>query len=187
MPLVLHIFKTYHGLTAWTDKIVSTVSKVVRKKIIEEFQSGDDDIFRILTSVRILDEAVDIPRCDSVFITSFGSENDIRMTQRSQRSSTKDYLNPSKHSNIILWADGWEKCVGALDRLRESDPEFHKKVKMADCNYDRSGEAARIESVKEEAIEFGKWEGIKCLTILEQTHVLKILRDREEKSFLHGL
>jgi superfamily II DNA or RNA helicase len=175
MPLVSHIFKTYHGLTVWTDKIDSTVSKVARKKIIEEFQSENDDVFHILTSVRILDEAVDIPRCDSVFITSFGPENDIRMTQRSQRSSTKDPLNPSKHSNIILWADGLEKCVGALDRLRESDPDFHKKVRMADCNYDRSGEVARIESVKEEAIEFEKWEGMKCLTTIE--HHLKIIEE----------
>ena len=169
IEVVTQIFEIYHGLTIWTGKIDSTISKIKRKGVIEEFQTGQGDVYHVLTSVRILDEAVDIPRCDSVFITNVGEHSsDIRMMQRSQRSSTKDPKNPSKHNNIILWADGWEKCVGALDLLREADPEFHKKVRIADCNYDRSGESARIDSVKKEEIEFAKWDNMKCLTSEEK-------------------
>jgi len=179
VEVVAQIFEIYHGLTIWTGKIDSTISKAKRKEVLDAFQTGQNDVYHILTSVRILDEAVDIPRCDSVFITNVGEHSsDIRMMQRSQRSSTKDPKNPSKHNNIILWADGWEKCVGALDLLREADPEFHKKVRIADCNYDKSGEVARIKSVKEEAIEFGKWEAMKCLTMWER-HVLRIKEIKE--------
>ena len=167
--VVTQIFEMYHGVTIWTGKIDSTISKAKRREVAEAFQAGQDEVYHVLTSVRILDEAVDIPRCDSVFITNIGERSsDIRMMQRSQRSSTKDPKNPSKHNNIILWADGWEKCVGALDLLREADPEFHKKVRIADCNYDKSGDVARIESVKEEAIEFGKWDSMKCLTVWQR-------------------
>jgi len=182
IEVVKQIFEIYHGLTIWTGKIDSTVSKEKRKEILEAFQIGQDDVYRILTSVRILDEAVDIPRCDSVFITNAGEHSsDIRMMQRSQRSSTKDPKNPSKHNNIILWADGWEKCVGALDLLREADPEFHKKVRIADCKYDRSGEITRIESVKEEEIEFAKWEEMRCVSLwdrnLKRINEIKVFRE----------
>ena len=162
--VVAQIFEKYHGLTIWTGKIDSTISKAKRKEVLEEFQTVKDDVYHILTSVRILDEAVDIPRCDSVFITNVGEHSsDIRMMQRSQRSSTKDPKNPSKHNNIILWADGWEKCVGALDRLREADPEFHKKVRIADSNYDKSGDVAILEAIKKEVVEFTKWEHLQSL------------------------
>jgi superfamily II DNA or RNA helicase len=168
IEVVTQIFEIYHGLTIWTGKIDSTISKAKRKELLEAFQTGQDDIYHILTSVRILDEAVDIPRCDSVFITNVGEHSsDIRMMQRSQRGSTKDPKNPSKHNNIILWADGWEKCVGALDLLREADPEFHKKVRIADCNYDKSGEVARIESMKAQELNFTKWDAMQCVSVWE--------------------
>jgi sulfur relay (sulfurtransferase) DsrC/TusE family protein len=179
MEVVAQIFETYHGLTIWTGKIDSTISKTNRRQVLEAFQTGQDDVYHILTSVRILDEAVDIPRCDSVFITNVGEHSsDIRMMQRSQRSSTKDPKNLSKHNNIILWADGWEKCVGALDLLREADPEFHKKVRIADCNYDKSGDGVRVKEIDAQRLEFAKWEGMECLTVLEK-HALVIQQLQE--------
>jgi sulfur relay (sulfurtransferase) DsrC/TusE family protein len=179
MEIVTHVMDTYHGLTIWTDKIDSTISKEKRREVLEAFQTGQDDVYHVLTSVRILDEAVDIPRCDSVFITNVGEHsNDIRMMQRSQRSSTKDTKNPSKHNNIILWADGWEKCVGALERLREADPEFHKKVRIADGNYDTSGQRERMERVEAETREFTTWSAMKAVTTHEK-HMMIIEQLRE--------
>ena len=179
MEIVTRVMETYHGLTVWTDKIDSTISKVKRKDVLDAFQTGQDDVYHVLTSVRILDEAVDIPRCDSVFITNVGEQSsDIRMMQRSQRSSTKDSKNASKHNNIILWADGWEKCVGALELLREADPEFHKKVRIADGNYDTSGQKRRMERVEEEVREFTTWSAMKAMTTREK-HMMIIEQLRE--------
>ena len=179
MEIVTRVMETYHGLTVWTDKIDSTISKGKRKEVLDAFQTGQDDVYHVLTSVRILDEAVDIPRCDSVFITNIGEQSsDIRMMQRSQRSSTKDSKNASKHNNIILWADGWEKCVGALELLREADPEFHKKVQIADGNYDTSGQRARIKRVEAETREFTTWSAMKAVTMREK-HMMIIEQLRE--------
>jgi superfamily II DNA or RNA helicase len=168
------VFERYHGLDIWTNKIDATVNNRNRTRIINEFQSGDDTVFRILTSVRILDEAVDIPRCDSVFITKVGEQSsDIRMMQRSQRSSTKDISNPNKKNNIILWCEGWESCVGSLERLREGDPEFHKKVRIGISNYTDTGKKEVIDIVEKERGEFIKWNNMKCISVMDK-HILMI-------------
>ena len=170
--IIMNIFKEYHGLTLWADKIDGTISKKKRKEILVQFEEKEFTTFCILSSVRILDEAIDIPKCDSVFITTVGERSsDIRMMQRSQRSSTLDSNNPSKRNNIILWAEGWEHCVESLNLLRESDPEFHKKVRIADCNYDTNSNTKRIELVKSELIEFTKWNTMKCITADEKWEI----------------
>jgi superfamily II DNA or RNA helicase len=165
VEVVTQIFEKYHGLTIWTGKIDATISKNIRNNVLNEFENGQNDVYHILTSIRILDEAVDIPRCDSVFITNVGEQSsDIRMTQRSQRSSTKDPKNPSKHNNIILWADGWEKCVGALDILRKADPIFHKKIRIADSNYDKGSDKKRLDEIAKSVEDFKKFEKIQSFT-----------------------
>jgi superfamily II DNA or RNA helicase/sulfur relay (sulfurtransferase) DsrC/TusE family protein len=185
MEIVTRVMETYHGLTVWADKIDSTISKGKRKEVLDAFQTGQDDVYHVLTSVRILDEAVDIPRCDSVFITNVGEHSsDIRMMQRSQRSSTKDPKNSSKHNNIILWADGWVKCVGALELLREADPEFHKKVRIADGNYDTSGQKGRMERVEAETREFTTWSAMKAITTRDKQ--LMIIQQLRQFYETHG-
>jgi len=134
-----NVFEEYHGITIWANKIDSTVTPAERATRLKDFQSDLDVQFYLLTSVRILDEAVDIPKCDSVFVTSVGERSsDIRMTQRAMRGSTVDPSNLSKHNQIILWANGWETCIQSLELIREADPEFHKKIRVA-TTYDRQG------------------------------------------------
>ena len=175
--IIKRVFEEYHGCLTWIGKIDSTVKN--RKEILAEFQNGPNDVFYILTSVRILDEAVDIPKCDSVFVTIIGEQSsDIRMLQRCQRSSRKDPENPSKHNNIFLWADGWEKCINSLELLKSVDPEFHKKIRICDSNYDKSSDKERIELVKVEREEFVKWVDVKCLTLFEK-HLLMIDKLKE--------
>jgi superfamily II DNA or RNA helicase len=170
MIIVRNIFEKYHGLDVWTNKIDSTVSQLKREEIIEDFQHGHPDTtFHILTSVRILDEAVDIPRCDSEFITQVGEKSsDIRMLQRAQRGSTLDSKNPSKINNIILWADGWEKCVNSLELLKESDPEFHKKLNISHINYDKLSSKSVKEITKLQTIELRNWSQIRCVSPWER-------------------
>ena len=144
------VFEEYHGITIWTNKIDSTVTAAERTKRLQDFQSDMDAQFYLLTSVRILDEAVDIPKCDSVFVTSVGERSsDIRMMQRAMRGSTIDPSNPSKHNQVILWANGWEQCVNSLELIREADPEFHKKIRVA-STYDRQGTTQEAREVVEQ-------------------------------------
>ena len=163
------VFEEYHGITIWTNKIDSTVTAAERTKRLQDFQSDLDTQFYLLTSVRILDEAVDIPRCDSVFVTSVGERSsDIRMMQRAMRGSTVDPSNPSKRNQIILWANGWEKCVGSLELIREADPEFHKKIRVA-TTYERQGTTRETkEAVEQQEQEMREYMVASCMSPWEK-------------------
>ena len=61
----------YHGLDIWVRKIDLGTTLNTRRTIIREFQEDNQNKnieLKIISCVRILDEAVDIPRCDSIFI-----------------------------------------------------------------------------------------------------------------------
>ena len=163
------VFEMYHGITIWTNKIDSTVTAAERTKRLQDFQSDLDAQFYLLTSVRILDEAVDIPKCDSVFVTSVGERSsDIRMMQRAMRGSTVDPSNPSKHNQVILWANGWEKCVGSLELIREADPEFHKKIRVA-TTYERQGTTRETkEAVEQQEQEMREYMVASCISPWEK-------------------
>jgi superfamily II DNA or RNA helicase len=170
MEIIRAIFENYHGADVWTDKIDSTVSHKKREEVLEDFQHGHPDTtFHILTSVRILDEAVDIPRCDSEFIAHVGERSsDIRMLQRSQRGSTLDSKNPSKVNNVILWADGWEKCIDSLELLKETDPEFHKKLRVCNANYDSISDKQLIKNIELQTSEMREWSLLRCVSLWER-------------------
>jgi len=163
------VFEEYHGITIWTNKIDGTVTASERATRLQDFQSDLDAQFYLLTSVRILDEAVDIPKCDSVFVTSVGEHSsDIRMTQRAMRGSTVDPSNPSKHNQIILWANGWEQCVGSLELIREADLEFHKKIRVA-TTYERQGTTRETkEVVEQQEREMREYAVVSCMSSWER-------------------
>ncbi len=154
------VIEDYHGIEdIWVGKITSIVDAQQRTLLLSQFQGGSKDSFRVLTSVRILDEAIDVPRCDSVFITSVGERSsDIRFFQRMQRSGTPDASNPNKRNNVFLWADGWEQCVTVFNSLRECDPVFHQKIRHTHVEYDFNGTRRQyVERDKTTNLKFLMW------------------------------
>ena len=90
----------YFILDCEINKITSDTSNSNRKKILNNFTSNKSR--QLLFSVRILDECVDIPSCDSIYIT-YPTKSKIRTIQRLNRATR---LNPSdkfKKANIFLW------------------------------------------------------------------------------------
>ena len=171
MKILKDIGEKYHGITLWVEKITAEIKPEKRQEILHAFQQDSFD-FRVLTSVRILDEAVDLPRCDSEFISSLGEKSsDIRFFQRCQRGSTIDPKNPNKRNNIFLWTDGWENCINALQYLRDSDPEFHKKICVADTRYDGGEALERTTHEHEETSRIRTWSIVKCMSLEERLHL----------------
>jgi superfamily II DNA or RNA helicase/ribonuclease BN (tRNA processing enzyme) len=169
MEICRNICYEYHGISLWIDKIDSTIGASDRKRILTEFQSGDDSVYHILTSVRILDEAIDIPRCDSEFIGSVGEHSsDIRFTQRGFRGSRLDRHNPTKKNHIFVWASGNESCLGIFEILRTEDPEFHKKVSHRTQEYTQNYVKTIQEVLEKETSVFQKWYSIHCITLEER-------------------
>jgi superfamily II DNA or RNA helicase len=169
MALASKVFEEYHGITIWTNKIDATVTSAERTKRLRDFQSDLDAPFYLLTSVRVLDEAVDIPKCDSVFVTSVGEHSsDIRMTQRAMRGSTVDPSNPSKHNQVILWATGWEQCVNSLELIRAADPEFHKKIRVAAMCDRQEMTRETMEAVEQQEREMHEYVVVSCISLWER-------------------
>ncbi len=169
----------------WLDKITSVVDACQRSSILCQFQGEYEGSFRILTSVRILDEAIDVPRCYSVFITSVGERSsDIRFFQQMQRSGTPNASNLNKQNNTFLWADGWEQCVTAFNYLRECDPVFHQKIRHAHVEYDfKETRSQYVERDKMTNLDFLMWVNkIECESVDDRmNHKARLLIEYVKK------
>jgi superfamily II DNA or RNA helicase len=156
----------YHGISVWTDQVDCEVSTNRRREIFKAFQESS---FAVLTSVRVLDEAVDLVRCDSIFVGNIGAQaSDIRMIQRWGRSSRLDPRNLAKHNHIFLWAEDRERCVNVLSLLKDSDPEFHKKLRVVGMEYAKQGSKEIMEGLREEEEKLQDWSRIVCVSYDER-------------------
>jgi hypothetical protein len=141
-------------------------SKTTREAILRRFSEPNYDTIKIIVNVRILNEAIDIVACDSVFVTQIGEHtNDITIVQRLGRALRKDPHNPTKTAAMFIWCEDWDQCVSGLQLLKHEDVEFHKKIHVASSDYDKT-EVCRqaVEEQTEEALRFIR---VQCLTLGE--------------------
>jgi superfamily II DNA or RNA helicase len=163
------VCENYQGLRLWSAQMDYTVGSSRRSEILRDFQadSEEHDLF-VIASVRILDEAVDIPRCDSEFIAHVGDRaSDIRTVQRLQRGGRLDPTNPSKRNNLFIWTEEWSRAVNSLTLMRQEDPLFHKKLRALSTSYDRLGEPAVQRESRVRAEELQAYAEVRCLTLKE--------------------
>jgi len=174
--LFTKVCKEYHGLSSWTETIDCDVKQEKRRTILNDFQTDKDDLttLHILASVRILDEAVDVVRCDSEFITYVGvNADDKRAVQRLQRGGRLDSSNPFKKNNLFVWCSEYASMLSMLSLLKDSDPEFHTKLRILNGDYNAVG---KKESIEKSAIQLGdlqKYVEVRCLSLIEY-HTIKI-------------
>lgn len=83
----------------------------------------------IMLSVRILDECIDIPACDSIYIT-YSCESKIRIIQRLCRATRIDKNNKNKVAHIYLWCDEYKNILETLSGLKEYDTDLRNKINI---------------------------------------------------------
>lgn len=122
----LTVFKSICKSKCYTDIILSNVSQKKRAEVIKNFT--DSPHISVITSIRILDEAVDIPACDSVFLTeSQGKLNGLsgaRTFQRAMRAIRLDPTRPEKKALMMIWSEPDYNLQNLLKLFNDSDPEF---------------------------------------------------------------
>ena len=166
-----HVFKEvvkrHHYLPFWIETITSDVtSKSERDIILQNFQKQEDqiDTLKILCSIRILDEGIDLPNCDSIFVSDiYEKGSTIRMVQRLCRANRKIKENPNKIANCFLWTDDMNKIIHTLSLLKENDIDFYKKIKVMNGDYDKNMEKKRTELIYTVNNEIKKYVQIKCM------------------------
>ncbi len=108
-------------------QITSKTPATKRGEILEEFATSDK--IQLLFSVRILDECIDIPTCDSIYIT-YPSQSKIRTIQRLCRCIRIDKNNKFKVGNIFIWCDEYDSIINTISGIKEYDTLFTDKIKI---------------------------------------------------------
>ena len=120
----------YHGEEIIIENITYNTRDEERQDILNRFREEKDKRF-IICSVRILDEAIDIPCCDSIYITTC-LDNEIRVIQRLNRCTRK--FSNKKFGYVFLWCDEYKQIIRCLENLREYDIDFTEKIKFLSSN-----------------------------------------------------
>lgn len=133
----------FYCLDIGMNQITSDNTEKQRKKILDDFRERDN--IKLLFSVRILDECIDIPSCDSIFIT-YPTKSKIRTIQRMCRCMRINKSNPFKIGNIFIWCDEYDKILETLSGIKEYDIMFKDKIKVNSIGFFVKGEKKKNET-----------------------------------------
>jgi len=170
--IVISIMENYHYMPYWIEIITSECNYSKRNEILDNFQYEKEnerkDIIKILLSIRILNEGVDIIKCDSVFIGKMGDKmNDILTVQRICRANRLDKLNPNKIAHCFFWCDSWNKSLNVMRLMKESDYKFESKIKIIGSNYEKKTEIKNREKIKLNNTKCIEYINVKCVELNE--------------------
>jgi len=143
----------YHGKNCEVYRVNGDVSFKEREKVFQAFEEGDDDILKIITTCECLNQAINLVRCDSIFITNITKNtNIIVLFQRFMRGMRVDKKNHNKVNHCFLWSEceinELEECLMKL-KMEMKDELFDKKVSMISRTYD-SQNIQKVIDIKEE-------------------------------------
>jgi len=117
---ILNWLSKFIGVEIEYWQIDCNTKKTIREKIINNFKETTK--IAILINVHILDEGINIPECDSVFITQ-PSNNMINIIQRMCRANR--IIENKNNCNIYLWCKE-KKADIILNYIFENTNEFIK-------------------------------------------------------------
>ena len=140
MKEAINILNDFYCLEYDIQKITSEDSERKRTKILKNF--SDNIKIQLLFSVRILDECIDIQKCDSIYIT-YPSQSKIRTIQRICRCLRIDKNNKFKIGNIYIWCNEYDTILETLSGIKEYDIFFKDKIKINETNF--KGDSKRVE------------------------------------------
>jgi superfamily II DNA/RNA helicase len=95
---ILSLISTTFNIEIEREQIDCNTKRMKRNEIIDKFKNSDK--MYILLNVHVLDEGIDIPECDSVYITQ-PNNNIINIVQRMCRAN-RIYKNKTE-CDIYLW------------------------------------------------------------------------------------
>ena len=148
MNIIKDLCENYLAIDCWCDTITSNDSPEKRKNKLGAFKDAREIAF--VCSVNILNECIDIPECDSIFIT-YASKSKIRNIQRLCRANRKDKKNPNKIASVFLWCDEYNQTAEFMKHVKEYDLRFtYERVKrVCSSDVENSGVMKACDSEKD--------------------------------------
>lgn len=121
------LLNEYYFLDLNIQQITAQTTYKSRTQILNKFANSRQ--VELLLSIRILDECVDIPSCDSIYIT-YPTESKIRTIQRMCRCVRKDPSNPFKIAKVFIWTNQYNQILTTLSSIKEHDQDFKSKISI---------------------------------------------------------
>ena len=169
--VIKNVMEKYHGLPYKTYSITCDKSNSERIRIMNDFENYKDerlDTFKILCSIRILDENISFTKCDAIFISNLTeTSNNIKILQRISKGNRIDKDNINKICNCFVWSDNIYNSIGILEVLKYNDVEFENKIKYISKNYDNNRHPKIIAKLNKNNEDICKYVNINCISIIE--------------------
>ena len=121
-----------------------------RKNVLQSFTNNNEKI-QLLFNIKILNECIDIPTCDSIYI-SYAPKNKITTIQRISRAIRTDENNPYKIANVYIWCEAYEEILETLSSIKEYDIMFNSKIKINAVDFYNINEDNIIKLVENDEI-----------------------------------
>ena len=112
---VLLTLNIYFNHNIKVYNINCNTSTSIRNKYLTKFQSDNSSI-NIMCNVHILDEGIDIPTCDSIYLTH-PNNNPTNIIQRISRANRINNNNKDKIAKIFLWTKDKMKLNNIIDNI----------------------------------------------------------------------
>jgi superfamily II DNA or RNA helicase len=139
--------KYYYGLDIEIYTITGydfhskTAEKNSREWKIKQFEETTKRT--VILSVQILDECIDIPKCDGVYI-SHNTYSKVRTEQRKARCTRIDKLNCNKVGLVFIWCEDYNQILNTLSGIKEYDSTFREKITIQQINMERNKKSQEI-------------------------------------------
>lgn len=113
---ILYLVNEFVKLDIEVEKITHLTTKKARETRLTKFNTSDK--IQFICNVCILDEGIDIPKCDTVYVTN-PNNNIINLVQRISRCNRLDNDNADKIAHVLLWAKNETKIKKIKQFLEE--------------------------------------------------------------------
>ena len=168
--VISNIMDKYHSLPFIIYNITSNTEYKKRNDILKDFEKDEIrlDVIKIICSVRILDEGVDLVKCDSVFISKITeNSSDIRLIQRMCRANRLDKNNINKLANCFIWCEDIVSSISTLEMLKNNDCDLSSKIKIIGSNYETNDNNVNIEKICKVNKNICEYINVKCMGVIE--------------------
>jgi len=169
----------YYAYDVLINKMTCDNSYKQRNKILDEFNKSDK--ISILLSVHILDEAIDIPTCNAIYMTYISSSK-IKNVQRMSRAMR--YSN-HKVANIFIFCKDIDDSLDYFSSIKEYDVDFLKKInylKILDKIIDKKERSELNEELnKKNKIKIFGIKLYRCETWCDNFNKVKLYIDENNK------
>ena len=115
---ILKTINIYFELNLKIYEINSNTIKKKRTEFLNKFKNHNTCI-NILCNVHVLDEGIDIPECDSIYLTH-PNNNPINIIQRISRANRLDTQNKDKIAKIFIWSKDDIKLENIMKNINKT-------------------------------------------------------------------